>query len=178
MAPVARAVPPKPSAPKPAAPAKPGAARPDDTAGLVADTAGLAARLRLAVARLHRRVRHEGTVAGEELTASSMAALATIEAAGPITLGELAAVEHVQPPSMTRIVARLEEQGYATRDVDPRDRRVARAAITTSGRRFLARGRTRRDAFLSRRIAALPADDQAALARALPVIEQLLVDDA
>jgi DNA-binding MarR family transcriptional regulator len=177
MAPVARAVPPKPSAPKPAAPAKPGAARPDDTAGLVADTAGLAARLRLAVARLHRRVRHEGTVAGEELTASSMAALATIEAAGPITLGELAAVEHVQPPSMTRIVARLEEWGYVTRVVDPTDRRVARVDITDAGRELLALSRTRKDAFLAQRIAEFDAPEQALLARALPLLERLQ-DDA
>jgi DNA-binding MarR family transcriptional regulator len=132
----------------------------------------------LAVARLHRRVRHEGEVAGEELTASSMAALVTIERNGPITLGDLAAVEHVQPPSMTRIVARLEELGYATRVVDPTDRRVARAAITPAGRRFLARGRTRRDAFLTRSVERLSPQDQALLERALPVLERLLEDDA
>jgi DNA-binding MarR family transcriptional regulator len=143
----------------------------------MSDHAGLASRLRLAVARLHRRVRHEGNVAGEELTASSLAALATIERAGPITLGELAAIEQVQPPSMTRILARLEEEGYATRTVDPADRRVARAAITPAGRAFLIRARTRKDAFLTQRVAALSPDDQAALERALPVLERLLDDD-
>ena len=69
----------------------------------MSDDAGLASRLRMAVARLHRRVRHEGNVAGEELSASSLAALATIERTGPVTLGELAAIEQVQPPSMTRM---------------------------------------------------------------------------
>ena len=141
------------------------------------ENAALASRLRLAVARLHRRVRHEGNVSGEELSASSLAALATIERTGPITLGELAAIEQVQPPSMTRIVARLEDEGYATRTVDPADRRVARAAITPAGAKFLARARTRKDAFLSQRVASLPAADRAALERALPVLERLLDDE-
>ena len=80
--------------------------------------ARLAGALRLAVARLARRVRQEGTSAGDDLTASRLAALTTIEALGPITLGELAAIEQVQPPSMTRIVARLEEGGLVERQID------------------------------------------------------------
>jgi DNA-binding MarR family transcriptional regulator len=143
----------------------------------MSDHAGLASRLRLAVARLHRRVRYEGNVAGEELGASSLAALATIERVGPVTLGELAAIEQVQPPSMTRIVTRLEEEGYATRTVDPSDRRVARATITPEGTAFLARARTRKDAFLTRRVARLSAADRSALERALPVLERLLEDE-
>jgi DNA-binding MarR family transcriptional regulator len=137
----------------------------------------LASQLRLAVARLNRRVRQQAAVAGEELTASTQAALATIERLGPITLGELAAVEQVQPPSMTRIVARLEEWGYASRVVDPSDRRVARAVITDSGRELLALSRTRKDAYLARRIAELDDDERALLARALPLLERLQ-DDA
>ena len=110
------------------------------TAAPTSDTAQpevteLASQLRLAVARLSRRIRQQAASTGEELTASTQAALASIERLGPITLGELAAVEQVQPPSMTRIVARLEEWGYATRVVDPADRRVARAAITDAGPR-------------------------------------------
>jgi len=100
-------------------------------------------------------------------------ALATIERLGPITLGELAAVEQVQPPSMTRIVGRLEEWGYATRVVDPADRRVARAVITDAGRELLARSRTRKDEYLARRIAELSDTERALLARALPLIERL-----
>ena len=92
--------------------------------------AGLASALRLAVARLARRVRQEGTSAGDDLTASRLAALTTIEALGPITLGELAAIEQVQPPSMTRIVARLEEGGLVERQVDPNDRRIVRVRVT------------------------------------------------
>src|SRR3954471_17484737 len=121
----------------------------------------LASQLRRAVARLTRRIRQEAAATGEELTASTQGALASIERLGPITLGELAAVEQVQPPSMTRIVARLEEWGYATRVVDPADRRVARAVITDAGRALLAHSRTRRDAYLARRIAELTEADRA-----------------
>jgi DNA-binding MarR family transcriptional regulator len=138
----------------------------------------LASRLRLAVARLSRRIRQEAAATGEELTSSTQSALASIERLGPITLGELAAVERVQPPSMTRMVARLEEWGYATRVVDPTDRRVARAAITDAGRELLARSRTRKDAFLARRVAELTDAERALLARALPLLERLQDDSS
>jgi DNA-binding MarR family transcriptional regulator len=141
-----------------------------------AEVAELASHLRLAVARLNRRIRQQAAVTGEELTASSQAALATIERLGPITLGELAAVEQVQPPSMTRIVARLEEWGYATRVVDPADRRVARAVITDAGRELLARSRMRKDAYLAQRVAELSAAERALLARALPLLERMQGD--
>jgi len=137
----------------------------------------LASHLRLALARLTRRIRQEAAITGEELTASTQGALATIERLGPITLGELAAVEQVQPPSMTRIVARLEESDYVSRVVDPTDRRVARAVITDAGRELLARSRTRKDAYLARRIAELSDAERALLARALPLLERLQ-DDA
>jgi DNA-binding MarR family transcriptional regulator len=133
----------------------------------------LASRLRLAVARLSRRVRQQASQAGEELTASTQGALASIEHLGPISLGELAAVEQVQPPSMTRIVARLEEWGYVTRVVDPADRRVAHVAITDTGVELLARTRTRKDAFLAQRIAELTDAERELLARAVPLLERL-----
>jgi DNA-binding MarR family transcriptional regulator len=139
--------------------------------------AGLASQLRLTIARLSRRIRQETVVDGEMLTTSTMAALASVERLGPITLGELAAVEQVQPPSMTRIVARLEETGYATRVPDPVDRRVARVEITKSGREFLTRNRTRKDAFLAKRVARLTDEERAVLATALPLLERLQ-DDA
>ncbi len=141
------------------------------------DDSELASQLRLAVARLSRRIRQQAASTGEELTSSTQGALASIERLGPITLGELAAVEQVQPPSMTRIVARLEEDGYVTRVVDPTDRRVARAAITDAGRTLLARSRTRKDAYLARRVAEFTDSERALLARALPLLERLQ-DDA
>ena len=134
----------------------------------------LAARLRLVNARLARRVRREGFATGDDLTASRLSALATIEDCGPITLGELAALEQVQPPSMTRIVGRLEEHGLAEREVDSRDRRVARVRITDAGRNVLARSRTRKAAFLARRVGRLTPDERRALADALPVLERLI----
>jgi DNA-binding MarR family transcriptional regulator len=146
------------------------------TSSTDAEITELASQLRLAVARLSRRIRQNTMVTGEELTASTQAALATIERLGPITLGELAAVEQVQPPSMTRIVARLEEDGYAVRVVDPSDRRVARAQITDAGRELLARSRTRRDAYLAHRVAELSDRERALLARALPLLERLQGD--
>jgi DNA-binding MarR family transcriptional regulator len=136
----------------------------------------LAARLRLANARLARRVRQEALSGGDDLTASRLAALATIESLGPITLGELAAVEQVQPPSMTRIVARLEENGLALREVDAQDRRIVRVRITDAGRQTLARSRTRKTAFLARRVARLSLAERDALARALPLLETLIDD--
>lgn len=139
--------------------------------------AGLASALRLAVARLARRVRQEGTSAGDDLTASRLAALTTIEALGPITLGELAAIEQVQPPSMTRIVARLEEGGLVERQVDPRDRRIVRVRATAVGKRLLAQTRTKRDEFLAQRVARLTEDERELLERAIPLLEKLQEDD-
>jgi DNA-binding MarR family transcriptional regulator len=142
-----------------------------------AQNAGLAAQLRLAVARLSRLIRQQAAATGDELPASTQAALATIERRGPITLGELAAVEQVQPPSMTRIVARLTEWGYATRVVDATDRRVARVAITDAGRELLAHSRTRKDAFLTQRVARLSDDERARVEAALPILERLMDDE-
>ena len=140
------------------------------------EAAALGAQLRLAIARLSRRIRQQAAITGDELTVSAQGALATIERFGPITLGELAGVEQVRPPSMTRIVARLEEYGYATRVVDPADRRVARAEITPAGRELLARSRTRKDAYLAQRVALLTDDERATLARAVPLLERLQDD--
>src|SRR5882757_5004339 len=94
--------------------------------GSSADVTTLASGLRLAVARLARRMRQEGMSEGDDVSPSRLAALATIEARGPITLGELAAAERVRPPTMTRIVAYLDDQGLVIREPHPDDRRIAR----------------------------------------------------
>ena len=138
--------------------------------------AALASRLRLTLARLSRRVRQEGALAEEDLTPSRLAALTTLDEWGPLTLGQLAAQEQVSSPNMTRIVARLEERGLAGRELSNTDRRVVRVHITEPGRALLVRTRTRRDLFLARRVGKLTADERAALARALPVMEKLLED--
>src|SRR5438270_11275144 len=131
----------------------------------------LAARLRLAVTRLARRLRQQ---ADGEATPSQLSALASVERLGPITLGELAAVERVQPPSMTRIVAGLEEAGLVNRTVDPKDRRIARVETTVAGQRFLERTRGRKNAYLAARVGTMSAEDRAVLARAATLLEHLL----
>jgi DNA-binding MarR family transcriptional regulator len=134
----------------------------------------LASRLRLSVTRLARRLRQQ---ADGEITPSQLATLSSVDRLGPVTLGELAAVERVRPPSMTRIVCGLEEAGLVSRHVDERDRRIARVEATVAGRRFLERSRGRKDAYLSARIRTLDAGDRAVLARAATLLETLLESD-
>ncbi|HMC39938.1 MAG TPA: MarR family transcriptional regulator [Acidimicrobiales bacterium] len=136
----------------------------------------LGSALRLAVLRLSRRLRQE-TAGTAEVTPSQMSALVALAKRGEITLGELAAIERIAPPSMTRIAARLEEKGLIERRVDEADRRVARVAISASGTALLRESRERGDAFVSARLAALSADDRQLLARIVPLLEELASDD-
>jgi len=131
----------------------------------------MTSRLRMVVARLNRRLRQE---ANEGATPSQLAALATIERHGPITLGDLAGHERVRPPTMTRIVAGLEEAKLVRRETDAADRRVARVTITKDGSRLLARSRTRKDAFLATLLEHLDGEDLRAVERAVPVLERLV----
>jgi DNA-binding MarR family transcriptional regulator len=130
-----------------------------------------AARLRLVVMRLLRRLRAE---AGDELSPSQTAALVSVERHGPLTLGRLAEIERVTPPSITRVVAALESAGLVRRTADPGDRRVAHVSITTEGVRLLERSRTRKTAFLAERLGSLSAAERALVREALPVLERLL----
>ncbi len=131
----------------------------------------LAARLRLAVTRLHRHLRQQVSAG---LTPSQQSALASIETLDNPTLGELALREAVQPPTMTRVVVALEEFGYVTRTPDPGDRRVSRMGITPSGREILAETRSQRDLLVARRIERLGKDEAARLPDLVKVLEQLL----
>lgn len=133
--------------------------------------AELAARLRLSVMRLARRLRQQ---AGAEVTASQLSALSSLTRNGSLTLGELSAVERVKPPTMTRIVAGLEELGLATRTVDPSDRRVSRVEVSEQGMRFVDRSRYRKDAYLAARMAALGPEDLAKLTAGIDALEHLL----
>ena len=135
--------------------------------------AELAARLRLSVTRLARRLRQQAA-AESEVSPSQLSTLASVDRLGPITLGDLAAVERVQPPTMTRIVAALDEAGLVSREVDQHDRRIARVQTTVAGRKFLERSRGRKEAYLAARIRTLDADDRAVLARAAVILETIL----
>ena len=134
----------------------------------------LASRLRLAVMRLARRLRQQTQ---DPVTPSQISALSVLERHGPITLGELAAFERVQPPTMTRIIAALEEDGLVVREVDAADRRVARVSVSGAGRRLLDRSRSRKTAYLAARMRNLTEDERAVVERALPLLERLVGEE-
>lgn len=127
-------------------------------------------RLRRSIARLARllRTQDEG---GFGATATS--ALATVQHHGPLSLGDLAGREQVAPPTMTKVVEKLEAHGLVKREIDARDRRVARLTITAAGRRHLDRTRERRTAWLVGRLDALEAAERQRLADAIGSLEQL-----
>jgi DNA-binding MarR family transcriptional regulator len=131
----------------------------------------LASSLRLALARTARRLRQE---AGTGLSPSLTAALATVERCGPLTPSELAGLERVARPTVTRVLIRLEQSGLISRTPDPADRRSWLVAITPAGAALLAEARTRKDAFLSERLDGLSPADRATLARAAAILEGLL----
>jgi DNA-binding MarR family transcriptional regulator len=136
--------------------------------------ADLAVRLRLAVARTARRLRQE---AGEELSPSQAAALATIDRHGPLTPSELADRERVRRPTATRLIAVLEDAGLVDRTRDPLDGRSFLVALSPGGRELLARVRTRKNAYLSRRLRELSPEDRATLDHASAILERLLEED-
>ena len=131
----------------------------------------LASRLRLDISRMARRLRQE---AGADLSPSMTAALATIERHGPLTPSELAERERVQRPTVTRVLARLEESGLVVRAADPQDRRCSLVSISDDGGALLEAMRERKDAFLARRIDALEPADREALDRAAAILERML----
>jgi DNA-binding MarR family transcriptional regulator len=135
----------------------------------------MASRLRLAVTRLHRRLRQH---AAEGLTQAQASALASIGQLGSPTLGALAAREAVQPPSMTRVVGALEALGHVSRVIDPTDRRVARVTLTAQGRKVLERSRSLKNAYLAQQLHRLPAEERQALGELTVLLERLVALDA
>ncbi len=135
------------------------------------DIGDLAARLRLSVARLARLLRRQDE---GDLGATLGSALATIDREGPVTLGELALLEHVAPPSITRVAGKLEERGLVVRRADAQDRRISRLEVTPAGRRQIEGNRSRRTAWLAQRLADLTAEDRQALEAAIAVLEGLV----
>ena len=127
-------------------------------------------RLRVALARLSRRLRRHD-LAG--LTPTQLAALATIEKAGPMRLGDLAAAEGIAPSTLTRLVTALEDSGYVRRNADPSDARASTLAITPRGHETLERLRTESTLVLAASLRLLTPAQRSALADALPVLELL-----
>src|SRR6201985_1150340 len=127
-------------------------------------------RLRVALAGLARRLRkHE--LAG--LTPTQLAALATVERFGPMRLGDLAAAEGLAPSQLTRLVTAREDSGYVRRYADPSDARASSLSITQRGHDTLERLRTESTLMLAASLRLLTPAQRAALAEALPVLEQL-----
>lgn len=108
-----------------------------------------------------------------DLTPSQLSAMAVLLNSGALLMGELAAQEKVQPPSMTRIVNSLEARGYVARRPDPRDHRQCLVALTDSGREVLLANRRRRDHWLAVQLAELDPDEREVLRHAVRVLEKV-----
>ncbi len=132
------------------------------------------ARLRLAINRIGRRMRVHGGVGP---TSSQVSALATVEKFGPLRIGDLACREGVAAPTMTRVVAALDQLGYLERKPDPDDRRSSRVGISAAGHDLLESLRRDRTAYLANRVAGLTDSQRAQLVTALPVLEALAAEE-
>ena len=151
----------------------------DARTGTVArDLAGtdeeLAARLRLAVGRLNRRIRIDDK---ESLPPLQLSTLVTVENHGPLRLSELARREAVTAPTMSRVLTALDDAGLVCRAADPGDARGVLISISASGVSRLAELRSHRTALIARRLDRHDEQPRRALEAALPALEALLVDE-
>jgi DNA-binding MarR family transcriptional regulator len=137
-------------------------------------TVDMAASLRLSATRLARRLRQESDAG---LTPSQLSALASIQNEGPLTLGALADHERIAPPTVTRVVSKLEADGLVQRAPDPGDGRIWRVSTTAKGDALLAELRKRKNAWLAGRLAELDSSQRARLADALDVLDLLASKD-
>jgi DNA-binding MarR family transcriptional regulator len=131
----------------------------------------LAIDLRTAVMRTSRRLRVEAT--GDVITPGQYTVLAQLNGNGPQTLRTLAEREHVQAPSMTRIVNALTEQGFVTRTAHPDDGRQVQVGITQAGKAVLEEAREQRTAWLAQRVAGLSDEDRQILSRAAHIMQEM-----
>jgi DNA-binding MarR family transcriptional regulator len=131
----------------------------------------VAARLRAAVSRLARRLKP--TAAAGALTVTEVDVLVTTSHRGPLRLSDLAQVAGLNPTMLSRVVAKLEEQGLLRRLADESDGRVCRVEVTTQGRRLHERIRTERTDVLSHQLDRLEPHQRRAVEAALPVLEAL-----
>jgi DNA-binding MarR family transcriptional regulator len=139
-----------------------------------AQDAEVAGRLRLAVGRLARRLRLDGDGGLPPLQLSS---LVTIELHGPLRLGELAQREAVTAPTMSRVLAALDERGAIERRPDPADARSTLVTVSPAGQEIIRTIRSERTASLARRLDRLDDEQRAALLASLPALEALVADD-
>jgi DNA-binding MarR family transcriptional regulator len=131
----------------------------------------LAKALRDALTRLNRRIRQARPIG--DLTTSQLSVLTSLQLAGALTPRELADVERVQPPTMTKIVGKLEERGLVARTPHPTDRRQVILAPTEAGRTVYAQFERARNEWLAGHLARLSPADRDTLARAAQILQQV-----
>jgi DNA-binding MarR family transcriptional regulator len=146
---------------------------PSATDRLTRSDTGLASSLRVSVMRLSRRMRTERDPDSELLPVGQLSVLGALHRIGECTIGELAALERVQPPSMTRTVNCLVEGGYVVRKKNVADGRQVVVALSERGESTVAADRRRRDAWLVQRLRELTPDERSVLRQAAPLIERL-----
>jgi DNA-binding MarR family transcriptional regulator len=149
-----------------AAPAEVGSGRSEPVARPDIDVA----RLRVAVLRLSRRLRKHD-LAG--MTPSQLSTLGSVGKLGPVRLSDLAATERIAPSTLTRLVSVLEDRGYLRRDAAPADARAFLVSVTPEGQRVLEQIRAEATSMLTDILMTLPPEQHAALAAALPVLEEI-----
>jgi DNA-binding MarR family transcriptional regulator len=133
--------------------------------------AELASALRLALLRAARRLRSQKV--NTAVTMSQLSALATVKKCGPLSAGEVAAIEQVQPPSMTKILASLEASGWIERVAHPDDRRQSIISVTTAGQDLLAEETRARDEWLAKRLVDFTPEEREQLCKAIEVLDRL-----
>jgi len=139
---------------------------------ILTNSQNIADQLHSAAIHLLRKLRKEDE--GSGLNAPRLSALSVIVFAGPVTLGDLAAAEQVRPPTMTRIVNALSEQGLVTRKQDTNDRRSTLLSATPAGKKLLMEGRARRVRSLAKQITGLSHKQRAALQEAAEILKEVV----
>jgi len=145
--------------------------QPTAQAPIAGSPEAVADRLHSAAIHLLRRLRREDDASG--ISAPRLSALSVLVFGGPRTIGELAKVEQVRVPTMSRLVATLEADGLLRRVLDASDRRVVRVEATTAGRTLLHAGQRRRVAALAADVARLTATERQAILKVIPLLEKL-----
>jgi DNA-binding MarR family transcriptional regulator len=133
--------------------------------------AELASAIRLSITRTARKLRAQRV--NQAITLSQLSALATVSKFGPLSAGEVAAAEQMQPPSMTKILAALETAGLIDRAPHPEDRRQSVISISVEGEQLLEDEGRARDEWLAQRLAEISEVDRSRLLQAMDVLDRL-----
>jgi len=137
----------------------------------IATTAEVAANLRVALMRMVRRLKRE---TDGEHSVSVVAALGSLNSRGPLTLSEWAEAEGVSRPSMTVLAGNLLSQNLIAKEPDPNDGRLVRVHVTHAGKRVLEQSRTRRNAYLAKRLETLDSEELRRLDEAATLLLRLV----